>query len=47
MESSTRLSVAKRLAKLGLSRCLIAVEKDGEYEVSQIKSIDNNVKGNE
>lgn len=43
MESSTRLSVAKRLAKLGLSRCLIAVEKDGKYEVSQIKSIDNNV----
>ena len=43
MAGSTRLSVARRLAKLGLSRCLIAVEKDGKYEVSQIKSIDDNV----
>ena len=43
MAGSRRLNVAARLAKLGLMKCLIAVKKDGVYEVSQIRSIDHNV----
>lgn len=46
MTKATRLSVAQQLAPLGLRNTLIAVERDGAYVVSRIKSIGENVELN-
>ncbi|MEM7541813.1 MAG: hypothetical protein AAF384_09510 [Pseudomonadota bacterium] len=43
MADPSRMSVAKRLANLGLKKTLIAVPKNNVYNVNRVKSLDGNV----